>query len=344
MNYPKVSIILLNCNGWRDTIECLESLYKITYPNYDVIVVDNGSEDDSIEKIKKWAEDKIKIESRFFKYNLKGKPIRYVEYTREEVEAGGGKEGEAANLPSNKLIIIKNEKNYGFSEGNNIAIRYALKKGTDYALLLNNDTVVDSEFLTELVKVAENDPQIGIVGPKIYNYDEINKIVFAGRKINFWRGKSYNIGINETDNGQHDKIKEVDYIEGSCFLIKKEAIEKVGMIDSEYFVYWGDTDWCIRAHKVGLKVVYVPEAEIWHKESSTMGGPLKVYYFNRNRFLFMKKHATQMQIFSFLISFFIIELWFRIGVFLLYYKNPKVLIPFFRGIKDGISLISKKER
>ena len=89
------------------------------------------------------------------------------------MEAGGGKEKGIADLPSNKkMIIIKNEKNYGFAEGNNIAMRYTLKAlNPDYVLLLNNDTVVDREFLGELVKVAENNDKIGIVGPKTYYYD-----------------------------------------------------------------------------------------------------------------------------------------------------------------------------
>jgi len=120
---PKVSIIILNWNGWKDTIECLESLYQITYPNYDVILVDNGSEDESIEKIKEYCEGKIMVESKFFKYDPSNKPIKIIEYTREEAEGGGGKEKKITNLPSDKkMILIKNEKNYGFAEGNNVGL------------------------------------------------------------------------------------------------------------------------------------------------------------------------------------------------------------------------------
>ena len=115
---PKISIITLNWNGWKDTIECLESLYQITYPNYDIIVVDNGSEDESIAKLEIYCEGEIKVESKFFEYSGENKPIKIIGYTREEAEAGGGKDNEVAGLPSNrKLILIKNEKNYGFAEG-----------------------------------------------------------------------------------------------------------------------------------------------------------------------------------------------------------------------------------
>ncbi|MFV9677706.1 MAG: glycosyltransferase family 2 protein [Methanosarcinales archaeon] len=86
----KVSIIILNWNGWQDTIECLESVYQITYPRYDVIVLDNGSGDESIEKINEYCKGKIEVESKFFEYSSENKPIKIIEYTREDAEAGGG--------------------------------------------------------------------------------------------------------------------------------------------------------------------------------------------------------------------------------------------------------------
>jgi len=191
-DYPKVSIIILNWNGWEDTIECLESLYQITYPNYDVIVVDNGSEDESIEKIKEYAEGNIEVESKFFEYSDRDKPIKIIEYKREEAEAGGGKEEDIADLPSNKrMIITKNEKNYGFAEGNNIGMRYALKAlNPEYVLLLNNDTVVDKEFLGELVKVWESDEKIGIVGLRFITMIGVKKeLGLPGQKSFFgWEG------------------------------------------------------------------------------------------------------------------------------------------------------------
>ena len=101
MDYPRVSIIILNWNGWKDTIECLESIYQITYQNYDVIVVDNGSKDDSVQKIKEYCEGKIKVESKFFEYDPSNKPIYVLEYTREQAEKGGNfrKEKYFSKLP-----------------------------------------------------------------------------------------------------------------------------------------------------------------------------------------------------------------------------------------------------
>jgi len=146
--WPSVAIIVLNWNGWQDTIECLESLYQISYPNYEIIVVDNGSKDESIENIKKYCEGKIKVKSKFFEYSNDNKQINIIEYTREQAGTIEYKKNKISNFPSNKkLTLIKNEKNFGFAEGNNIAIRYALKAlNINYILLLNNDTIVEKNF------------------------------------------------------------------------------------------------------------------------------------------------------------------------------------------------------
>ncbi len=165
---PRISILVLNWNGWRDTIECLESLYQISYPLFDVIILDNGSRDNSLESLRCYSAGDLPVSSKFFEYMSENKPIQILEYTNSEAEVGGGRENEIADLPSNeKLVLIKNDKNYGFAEGNNIGIRYALKVlDPEYILLLNNDTIVDKDFLSELVSVARADDTIGFVGPK----------------------------------------------------------------------------------------------------------------------------------------------------------------------------------
>ena len=345
MDMPKVSIIILNWNGWGDTIECLESLYQITYPDYDVIVVDNGSEDESIEKIKEYCKGKIKVESTFFEYSSENKPIKIIEYTREEAEAGGGKEKEIDSLPSNrKMIIIKNEKNYGFAEGNNIGMRYALKAlnlNPGYVLLLNNDTVVDKKFLEELVKVAESDEKIGIVGPKVYYYDEPKKINSAGAKVNFWTGNCPPIGCYEIDTGQFNETKEVDYVSGCALFIKQEVIKKIGLLNPMYFAYTEEVEWCVRAKKAGYATIYVHKANLWHKVSSISKKipGFYLYYSTRNKFLFMKKHATRIQFLSFILYFFAFKFWFSSGSFLIRHKDTTAFISFCKGVKDGIKMI-----
>lgn len=333
---PKVTIIITNWNGWQDTLECLESLYQIKYPNYDIILVDNNSEDNSILKIKEYCEGRIKIKSKFLKYNPNNKPIEVIEYTNEESE-------NECNSINKGIILIKNNANYGFAEGNNIGIRYALNSSnSDYVLLLNNDTVVDKKFLEELVKVSESDTTIGFVSPKTYYYNFDNRhdvINFAGGSLNMFKGQSQSIGANEIDKGQYDKIKTVEYGEGSCLLIKREVLEKIGLFDTKYFAYWEEADLCTRGHKAGYRSIYVPKAKIWHKVSASTDDPTKLYYYTRNKFWFMQKYSNRMEYLSFLLLFFGFYFWnliCRYTLYGLYKRSLKHSSYFLKGIKNGI--------
>lgn len=159
-NLPHISIIILNWNGWKDTIECLESLFQINYPNYDVIVVDNASNDNSVKKMKEYCLGKIKVESKFVNYTLNNKPIIILEYTNKDLEKGTHSKEEESFLKiksNKKMVLIINDKNYLFVVGNNIPLKYYVfkKLKTDYILLLNNDTVVEKNFLNELVEFGE---------------------------------------------------------------------------------------------------------------------------------------------------------------------------------------------
>ena len=304
MNYPKVSIIILNWNGLEDTIECLESLKKITYPNYEVIVVDNGSK----------GNDAQVLQEKFGNY----------------------------------MRLIQNDKNYGYTGGNNIGIRYALNNSSPgYFLILNNDIVVAPDFLTQMIEVADNDNQIGIVGPKVYYFDSPNRIQSAGMRINMRKGQTASIGIKQIDIGQYDTQQEMDCVAGCCLLVKNKVIQKVGLFDEGYFCYWDEVDYCARVSKSGYKINYVPQGRVWHKKAlkaklwaeipaEQQATALSYYYWARNNFRFMRKHATKGQYCSFLLHFFGCHLLFVTGVCLLYHRNPRQLLAFCRGTRDGI--------
>jgi GT2 family glycosyltransferase len=287
---PKVAIIILNWNGWKDTLECLESLYQISYPNYEIILVDNHSEDDSIEKIKEYCRGEVKVESEFFDYKLSNKPIHVFEYFKDEIKD--------LNLfkrlnSSEKIILIKNDENYGFAEGNNIAMRFVLKNfDSEYVLLLNNDTVVEKEFLNDLIRCAIKYPKGGIVGPKIRFYDKPNILNSAGGKIIWSLGAGYNIGMGEKDLGQFDELSEYDYLMGACLLINTFLIRKIGFLDRKFFLLYEETDFCIRAKKAGYKLLLNPKSVIYHKVgiSGEKVSPLYYYYMYRNRLLILRKH------------------------------------------------------
>ncbi|MCE7699531.1 MAG: glycosyltransferase family 2 protein [Methanobacterium paludis] len=335
---PKVSIIILNWNGWKDTIECLESIYQIDYLNYDVIVIDNNSENDSIEKISKYCSGELKIESKFFQYKLDNKPIQIFEYLKDEIK-GSKIIDEFKEASSNKkLMLIKNDKNYGFAEGNNIAIRFTLKNlNPQYVLLLNNDTVVDKYFLNELINVADRNNEIGVVGPKTYYYDyngRTNVTNFEGGKINFLKGEVAHISNKKNIT----QPQNVDYVEGSCFLIRNVVINEVGLLDKDYFLYWEETDWCTRITKAEYKLVYVPKAEIWHKFTESVNST-NIYFMTRNRFLFMKKNFNKMQMLSSLIYYFFFKFWFKLFAYTFYHKKPKMVSHFLKGTKDGLKIL-----
>lgn len=337
---PKVSIIILNWNGWQDTVECLESLYKITYPNYDVIVVDNGSEDESIKKIKEYAEGKIEVESKFFKYDPSNKPIKIIEYSKRESEKGNRKENKINGLPSNrKIILIKNDRNYGFAEGNNIAMRYSLYVlNSDYILLLNNDTVVDNNFLEGIVQIAECDGKIGVVGPSIYHYYEKDRIQSMGAKIDFNTGKRKILNLEDLDDKNLGSPVEVDYVSGCALLAKSTLIKQIGNLAPEYFAYCEEVEWCTRAKKIGYNVLCAPKCRIWHKgsESTKKMNGFQIYHFTRNNFWFMKQHTSRKQYFSFLLYFFGIQIWYKSCFHILYHRDINGFVSFIRGTIDGI--------
>ena len=272
---PLVSVIILNWNGWEDTVECLESLYQINYPNYDVVLVDNDSSDDSIERIRDYCEAKIKPESNFYTYQSGNKPIKIFQYTKEETELEPENEklDGYSDIPSKeRLFLIENDKNYGFAEGNNIGIRYALKTlHPDYVLLLNNDTVVEPNFLTELIKTGESNDKIAVVGPKTYFYDYNgrNDVVWSvGGTVDLSRYPGYhNIDMDDhhppVDN---HSIMEVDWISGAVMLIKTDRLSS-SFLNSDFFFGCEDVDLCIEMEKKDFRMVTNLNSVVWHKAS-----------------------------------------------------------------------------
>jgi len=343
---PRVSIIILNWNGWEDTIECLESVYNIKYPAYDVIVVDNGSEDDSVSKIKSYCKGEAIPSSSFFEARNKNKPLKIFEYNPEidnqEIETDNIIPTDDS-LNNNGLILLETGENKGFAAGNNVGMKFAYEHLTpDYFLLLNNDTVVDSLFLNELVEVANSDDKIGFVGPKTYYYDNKNVLqVAGGAKIDLYRAEPINVDLGEIDRGQYDENFELGYVNGSCMLCKTEMAKKIGLMDESHFMYWEETDWCYRARNNGYKSVYAFKSMIWHKVGKSSQTSLKVFYHNRNRVYFMRKNVNGFKMTIYLIYLFLIYFWFMSAVYLIYRKDRELFRAFYQGTKDGFKVKPK---
>jgi len=298
MHEPKVAIIVLNWNGECDTIECLESLGQITYSNYEIIVVDNGSAYQSIEAIKDYTKGKINVESHFFNYTAINKPMQVAEYIFHELQVASGVKTTKNELPpTRKLTLILNEKNLGFAEGNNVGMRYAMKYlRPEYILLLNNDTVVHPNFLSLLVETAKSEEMVGAVGPAIYFYDDPGCLQSLGGKTNMWTGRRTPF----IRNGKQSAIEtHVDYITGTSILFNTEIVAKVGLLDPDYFMYVEDIDWCFRIKKKGYSILVNPNATVWHKSSASTGGDFNasvLFYIVRNNMIFLKKNAEPYQV------------------------------------------------
>lgn len=320
--WPKVAIIVLNWNGWRDTIECLESLYQITYPNYEVIVVDNGSEDESVCRIMGYARMNQAIEFDFFDYDL----CKNYSFSDSDIECSSVRM---------KIYLIKTRKNHGFAGGSNIGIKYALDiLNSDYILLLNNDTIVDNIFLDELVKTAMSNEMIGIVGSTILSYYNRDLILSAGAKISKITRTTKSTGYGSKIDKKFNYVtRDVDYVSGCAFMIKSRAIRSIGLLDERYFIYVEEKDWATRAKKSGYRCVYVPKSKIWHKESisSKKISGLQEYHMMRGQILYVKKFFNKWQS-TIAIPIFFFKRLFFIGI-TGQYAMSKYLI---KGLFDGL--------
>jgi len=217
---PLAFTVLLNWNGWKDTVECLSSLQKLEYGNNRALVVDNGSTNDSVQHIR-------------------------------------------AQFP--QVEIIEMGKNLGFAGGCNAGIRAAIDRGAKYVWLLNNDTTMDPGALRAMVEMAEADSRLGAVGSVIYDMHPPHRVqAWGGGRINLWFGRSSHCTKEASGN-------ELDYLTGASLLLRREALEDVGLLDEGFFMYWEDADQCFRLRKAGWKLGVACESHVRHKESASLG-------------------------------------------------------------------------
>ena len=181
----------------------------------------------------------------------------------DNASSDGSVEAIRAAFPAVELLV--NKGNLGFSAGNNEGIQYALHGGADYVLLLNNDTQVERNALTALVAGCEADPAVGLASGKVYYFDRPQVIYYAGAKQGRLPLLPRVIGVGEEDHGQYEQAQEVDYVWGQAMLIKRQVIESVGLLDPQFFMYYEDLDYCLRAKRAGYKIVCLPAARVWHK-------------------------------------------------------------------------------
>ena len=189
--------------------------------------------------------------------------------------------------------FIESKSNLGFAGGNNLGIKEATG---DYLFFVNNDTEFTEDLLDKLTETLDSHPEVGIVSPKIRYYDQPTILQYAGfTPMNFFTARNKCIGQYEEDKGQYDKLSgETGFAHGAAMMVRKEAIDKAGMMPDIYFLYYEEMDWCMQIKKAGYTVWVNTEALIYHKESISVGtqSALKEYFMNRNRILFIRRNCT----------------------------------------------------
>jgi GT2 family glycosyltransferase len=192
------------------------------------------------------------------------------------------------------VMILKTGDNLGYGGGNNFGIQYALRAGSEYTLIVNSDVLLAPDALTQLVSVAKRSHNAACLGPKVYHREAPHHIQSAGILLDR-RFRSHHRGRDQIDAGQFDEVVEVDAVIGCTMLLSRQALEVVGMLDTRYFMYREEIDWCCRARSKGFRVLYVPAAKVWHRnpDTSDTALPRITYYMTRNSYLLLRtQHAS----------------------------------------------------
>lgn len=189
------------------------------------------------------------------------------------------------------FVLLKSSENRGFSAANNIGIKYAKKKNAKFFLLLNNDTIVEPDFLNHLKESFLFSKKCGAATSKILYYSDSSKIWYAGGSLSRRTGKTAHLRFNERDKPNEVTPMKVTFASGCCVLLSKELVDTIGLMDEKFFLYEEDVDYSFRIIKSGFDIVYNPKSVIYHKVSSStgQGSAMSQYYLIRNKFLFLNK-------------------------------------------------------
>ncbi len=231
------SIIVLNYNGFEDTIECVHSLIQFLQYNYTILIVDNASTDASVESISR----------------------------------------ELSNPDWKQVHLIQSDTNGGFSAGNNLGIQYGISHfNSDYFWILNNDTIIKDDALSPLVEFSESNPDVGVVGSKLKFYDQPDLIQAVGGRMNVCFGKFHQIGFNKTDAELDLKeLGSLDFVVGASLFVNRQFIHTVGLLSEDYFLYFEEIDWSLRAKKKGLRTATCIDSVVFHKQGQSTKNKVK---------------------------------------------------------------------
>jgi GT2 family glycosyltransferase len=297
---PSVAIILVNWNSYEFTNDCIASLKKVSYLNFRIVVVDNGSIDGSGKQLQQEQPD---------------------------------------------IIVLFSEDNKGFTGGNNIGLEYAIKNDFDYALMLNNDTFVEPDFLDHLVQYLEQNPNTGVVQPRIYFNHDRKLLWNGGTGYSYLIGWPYTHGESKLARPSHLRIKEIPWVTGCAFMVRTSILKQTGLLAQNMFIYSEDVDLSFRIKNSGYCLTYLPTSIVYHiagssnkkkvKDKEGIVNPIVHYLNQRNRIWVQKKYTPWYCVPTvILFNFFYITL--IMGYFAAR-RRPKKLMAIINGVKDGIN-------
>ena len=272
----KVYIVLLNYNGFLDTMECLESVLKLKYENFQIIVIDNSETQNSFENLTNWALGNFAVKDTSFEnlvFPLEQKPVDFCTISEDDF---------LDKELNPKIVFVKANQNKGFAAGNNIALKYILKFGTpdSYIWLLNNDTVVDKEALSIIVaQMSLHQEEKCIYGTPLLDYNNPTTIQLIGGVYNKKTGLSSHFGEGNSkdyyETNFDEVVKKIDYPTGASMLIKMSFLKEIGFLNEDYFLFFEELDWVCRAKVIGGKVLILNCFGVFHKQGESTKSKLK---------------------------------------------------------------------
>jgi GT2 family glycosyltransferase len=288
----KVCIVVLNWNGWRDTIECAESLFCLTGLEFVVVICDNASSDGSMEQIEAWARGTRPAPSASFLGSATppvSKPLRFARYTRAEAEAGPPDDA--------PLVLIDTGANLGFAGGCNVGMRYALTRpDCTHVWLINSDCVVAPRALAEMVALTQRRPRVGICGSQVRYYDAPDIVQTFGGLLDRRFCTTHSLASGCPADRLTTEPAHLDYIPGASMLVTRALLEEVGLMAEDYFLYFEEIDWAERL-KQRFDLAVCLDSIVYHRGAASIGSPSERgergarsdYFLLRGRILFARK-------------------------------------------------------
>ena len=294
MDVPKLGIIILNWNGWRDTCECLASLLMSTFQNFQVILIDNGSTDESVDKISSWASGEMSVSVGPFGRTPSPSAVPFKTCSLEDIE------NSSARFDTDKafkMLMIRSPENLGFARGCNVGLRYALQSGFEYVCLLNNDTTVEPDALACLYDFMERQSMVDVITPIIYYYHRPDTVWNFGGRLTFTGRRKYFSGNKKVVNRTIEPVRNVTFLTGCALFARSRIFDTYGLLTESFFFGEEDYEFSLRMKEKRVKMAALSSAKVYHKVNASndradpSGRLSHAFVGYLNRFIDRKKHS-----------------------------------------------------